>query len=371
MMRWCLVVLSMLVACGPRQETPSPEADRDGPAQASTRPLRVRVLEAVPGLEAVILAFGEEHGVPVVLEVGEPSTAAPAEPATLAEVRVADLGWLAPSQRLRPWSGPSDTVVASLREAGVWDGEALGVPWRMAASVPLADPGLVSGGGPEDWPALGRLLRARGWVLGSGGQALDLFTALHASAGGSFVDPDGNVTLDGPTAVEALHLTTGWAEVATRGAPDAWKSSLGVALVGLGDTRRLTDAVPFGLPGPDATDPPTLHLPVRPTLWVQPVGGVHRDLAAPLLERLLDREVQGLLAAGPWLPASTAWEPEGARADRLRGLRDGAVWLPAMSGGNRPHQLLAHAVDQALTRKRSPQDALRDAQQALLTEPQH
>jgi len=369
MKRTLLTLLVGLAACGPAQDAPPPERSPEPELPASTRPLRLRLLEPVPGLDPVVQAFSERHGVPVVLESGNPETTAPEDPVTLAEVRVVDLGWLGPSQRLRPWPRVPEPVLPALAAAGTWAHQTLGVPWRLEATVPVASPDLLADGSLWDWPSFGRLLRARGWSLPPA-RALDLFLALHAAAGGSFVGPDGDVRLDGPAAVEALDLAIGLAETAST--PREATDGSAVALVGLTDLAARSSGVPFGIPGPEPTDPPTARLPVQPTVWVLPQGGPHRDLARPLVERLLAADVAALLAAtGRWLPASPAWDPTDPTGDRLRALRDGAVWLPAMSGGRRPHELLAHAVDQALTRKRSPQDALRDAQQSLLTQPQH
>lgn len=367
-----LLVTLGLAACGGGQDearTPPPGAEEIDPVREEPRglPLRILLLDAAPEKTDALESFEREHGVELVFDTGRWDPSAPAE-YSLVEIGYWELGDHWASQRLESLPEGRDWLEAWWGSDSALDGDrVLGLPWRgRLHGLRLPSPAERDGESLASWSTLGRLCQRLGGLAlpGAVDGSVDpgVLVSVWLANGGSWLGEGGDVRLDGPRAIEALEFLVRLHRDAPIGPSAILIEHVDDGGLAAGPPRRALDRRWIPWPTPDGD-----HRVVwaEPRLLVVPREGPHAALAADFLAFLVSHPDLAVLA----LPEKA--EVHGFGRATVDSSRTRVRSLPAVQDGRRLREILAESLSAALDRRRSPEDALRQAQERWMTAPVH
>lgn len=374
------LLLLGLTACGggskPEPEPPASEEPTSPPeatvAEPAGLPLRVLLRDDVGEKSQALLEFEREHGVELVFSTGAWDPDAAAEH-SLVEIDYWALGDHLVSGHLEALPAGEDWLEvwwggdAVRREGQVW-----GVPWRgRLHGLRLPDPVTGSGEGLASWATLGRLSQRLGGLALPGraeddldpGPLVSVWLANGTSFwGGTDPGPDAEIQLSQLPAVEALEFLVRLHRDAPRGGREVLRAHVQGGGLAAGSQLGPHDDHWIPWPTPDGD-----HRVVwaEPRILARPRQGPHAALAEDFL-RYLGAQSPGVAFAP--LPES----PVQSLHRGSRDLGDATVRaLPAPADGERLRDILSESLGAALERRRSPGDALEQAQARWMTAPLH
>lgn len=372
---WAATVLLALglIACGQgAKEEPSPPPPPTGEGGAEEPeptglPLRILLRDGAPEKTEALRDFEREHGVVLVFETG------PWDPDGSSEYSLVELGYwelgdhrasgrleALPAGRdwLQGWWGSA----TARDDEGVW-----GLPWRgRLHGLRLPSPAEGDGETLASWSTLGRLCQRLGGLAlpASADGELDpgVLVSVWLANGGSWLAEGGEVRLDGPRGIEALEFLVRLHRDAPVGPPATLEAHVDGGGLAAGAPRQALDARWIPWPTPDGDHRVVW---VEPRLLAIPRQGPHAALAADFLAFLgaeSDLRRLGLPEGG---------EVHGLGRATVDSSRTRVRALPAVQDGARLRRILSESLAAALDRRRSPSDALTQAQERWMTAPLH